>query len=60
MSWVREAVKKVEAQNHEILHQTVYGGYGTKTSVRQSNRHSLPPDAPLHANMAASTGGYLR
>ncbi|KAJ4388041.1 hypothetical protein N0V93_008646 [Gnomoniopsis smithogilvyi] len=33
MSWVRNAVKKIEAQDHEILHQTVFGGYGTKTSI---------------------------
>lgn len=33
MSWVVKAIEKIEAQEHEILHQTVFGGYGTKTSV---------------------------
>ncbi|KAJ4415932.1 hypothetical protein N0V82_007053 [Gnomoniopsis sp. IMI 355080] len=33
MSWVRNAIQKIEAQDYEILHQTVFGGYGTKTSI---------------------------
>lgn len=33
MTWVRNAVVKVQALEYERLHQTVYGGYGTKPDV---------------------------
>lgn len=34
MSWVRTAVENVKLQGYERLHQTVFGGYGTKPDVR--------------------------
>lgn len=36
MSWVRTAVENVKLQGYERLHQTVFGGYGTKPDVRIS------------------------
>ncbi|KAF3763848.1 hypothetical protein M406DRAFT_352518 [Cryphonectria parasitica EP155] len=33
MSWVKNAIATIHSQKCEVLHQTVYGGYGTKPDI---------------------------
>lgn len=49
MSWVRTAIQHIQSQDHDFLHQTVSGGYGTKTNVSTAspfgskNGHGVSP-----------------
>lgn len=63
MSWVRNAIKKIEAQDYEILHQTVFGSYGTKPNVSResciSSSSSTRTSACLPNSMHKTDMGFL-
>lgn len=59
MSWVRNAIKNIEAQNYEHLHQTVFGGYGTKPNVSFAALHLTLELSKVRQSTYANVG-YLR
>lgn len=56
MSWVRAAVEHIQDHEYEILHQTVFGGYGTKPNVSEDTspaRDLLTLKRTFHDSRAA-------